>query len=430
MDFADWEAFKLSDAYREYVKRIKALAGAPTAESDPFIQNNYLSTDIRVPVTLAGTNSSRAVGTNAMRGQIWDNFSSDAYKKLPAVGAVRFFNPYSGKPADDWGNNDAYYPPAGGPGYYRPASLVSIWATAPFLHNNALGRYTHDPSVDGRLKAFDDAADKLLWKAKRSQITTEDRRPGDLRGDPKLAGQDPGFVYRTTARSWIDFPEKFVRVVLVGVMGEGLTSFLTYYLWLALGVGAIVLVVIGRQQDAGFVLLVFAILIGVALGVTRIDAVYPALWWIVAGAVAAALLLWLAPKSRAVAQLFFALLAAGFFLAGAYVDDWVGGRHGQMMIGPIPKGTPVNLIHSLNPQAPLGDLVNAISGMTRGFMRIKKEGLSDADSAARRAFEAEAGLALLKASKCPDFVLDRGHWFAEGLSEDQKRDLKAFLKTL
>jgi hypothetical protein len=56
--------------------------------------------------------------------------------------------------------------------------------------------------------------------------------------------------------------------------------------------------------------------------------------------------------------------------------------------------------------------------------------LQDGDGAALRAFEAEAGLALLKASKCPDFVLDRGHWFAEGLSEDEKRQLKAFLKTL
>jgi len=36
----------------------------------------------------------------------------------------------------------------------------------------------------------------------------------------------------------------------------------------------------------------------------------------------------------------------------------------------------------------------------------------------------------LKVSKCPDFVLDRGHWFAEGLSDEQKQQLKEFLKTL
>jgi len=37
---------------------------------------------------------------------------------------------------------------------------------------------------------------------------------------------------------------------------------------------------------------------------------------------------------------------------------------------------------------------------------------------------------LLEASKCPDFVLDRGHWFAQGLTEDEKNELKAFLRTL
>ena len=36
----------------------------------------------------------------------------------------------------------------------------------------------------------------------------------------------------------------------------------------------------------------------------------------------------------------------------------------------------------------------------------------------------------MRASKYPDFVLDRGHWFAETLTDEQKKDLKAFLKTL
>src|SRR5262249_11578222 len=172
-----WEDFRRSSAYQEYTKRIVALAGSASGGSDPFFEHNYLSTDIRIPVTLVGTNSSRAVGTNAMKGQVWDNFSSETYKHLPAVGDVHCYNPYSNKPTDEWGNNDIYRPPGGGPGWYRPASLTGIWATAPFLHNNALGRFTGDPSLRGRLEAFDDAADKLLWKSKRSASG----RPGDLR---------------------------------------------------------------------------------------------------------------------------------------------------------------------------------------------------------------------------------------------------------
>jgi len=40
-------------------------------------------------------------------------------------------------------------------------------ATAPFFLNNSLGVFTGDPSVKGRMTAFDDAAEKLLWPEKR-----------------------------------------------------------------------------------------------------------------------------------------------------------------------------------------------------------------------------------------------------------------------
>ncbi len=58
--------------------------------------------------------------------------------------------------------------PAGGRGYYRTASLVSLWATAPFFHNNSLGRPIHDPGVAARLRAFTDASEQLLWPERRT----------------------------------------------------------------------------------------------------------------------------------------------------------------------------------------------------------------------------------------------------------------------
>jgi hypothetical protein len=45
-------------------------------------------------------------------------------------------------------------------------------------------------------------------------------------------------------------------------------------------------------------------------------------------------------------------------------------------------------------------------------------------------FEKEAGPALMAVSKDPDFILDRGHYFGESLSDDEKHALIAFLKTL
>ncbi len=51
-----------------------------------FLENNYLSTDQRVPVTLLQTNACSPLATNAIAGNIWDNFSSGTYKDLPSAG--------------------------------------------------------------------------------------------------------------------------------------------------------------------------------------------------------------------------------------------------------------------------------------------------------------------------------------------------------
>lgn len=52
-------------------------------------------------------------------------------------------------------------------GYYRTPSLINVWATAPFFENNLLGTFTGDPSVKGRMTAYEDATEKLLWPEKR-----------------------------------------------------------------------------------------------------------------------------------------------------------------------------------------------------------------------------------------------------------------------
>lgn len=427
MDFADWAAFKDSAAFREYVRRINALAGTADGAADAFIKDNFLSTDLRVPVTLVGTNSGRAVATNGMRGQVWDNFSSEDYKALPAVGPVHFYNPYSKAQVDRWGNNATYLPPAGGPGYYRPASLISVWATAPLLHNNALGLYNGDPSVDGRLRAFDDAIDKLLANDKRVASSTS--LPGDLRLlNRDLAGTDHGFIYRTTQVSSIDFSEKFVHQLLAGVLGPFWTGVLSLYLWLGLAVVFIALAVAGRARHAGFVFVLIALLAATVLRLTALDSVYALLWAVPVAAALAALWLWLRPQSRTAARGAFGALAVASLGIGIGANAFINGRLTDLAVGPIPKGTPVSLIMNLNPKAPPGVLLDAASGMTRGILRIRKDSLKDAE--ALRVFEAEAGVPLVNASKCPDFVMDRGHWFGEGLTAAEKQQLKAFLKTL
>jgi hypothetical protein len=469
MNFADWKAFTQSAPYAAYLKLLWDYV--KTGQGQDLFNNNYPSTDIRVPVTLVGTNSQRAVGTNAIRGQIWDNFSSEGYKSLPAVGLVHFFNPFKKDGGvDEWGNNDAYAPPSGGPGYYRPASLVSLWATAPFLHNNALGIYNRDPSVHGRLTAFDDAIDKLLNKNKRTGSATVHREveaartlpnndqkdychknPADqsvvcnaLRGDLRqtfaqagLTGQrgfsDVGFIYRTTQDSYIDFRRPFIRPLLNGVLGPLTTSVLTFYLWLVLAVIALVLVFIGRARLAAILLAVTAIALAALLRGTALDTIYPWLRCVPVVLLAAACLFLAAPNARTCARIFFGLGAIVFLATGIYAKVYVDGHIDDIKIGPIPRGTPVNLLMNINPDAPAIDLFNAVSALTRGILRVRRDNLTQDPNhpfAALAAFQEEAAPALLKASKCPDFVLDRGHWFGEALTDQEKKQLKAFLEKL
>lgn len=428
-DYADWAAFTRGKAFGVYRDAIRAMAQGAGTETDSFIEGNFLSSEVRIPVTLVGTNSARAVATNAMRGQVWDNFSSETYKKLPAVGPVPFFNPFSHAPLqDDCCNNDYYFPPPGGPGYYRPASLISLWATAPFLHNNTLGKFTRDPSVGGRLEAFDDAINRLFWREYREKQPTG--ISGDLRSEPAfaaLAKGDPGFIYRTTEPTNVEFNHRFVRPLLVGILGEGRLGFLTLWLWVTLAVVFLVLAIFARARHLGFVLTTFAVLVSALLVIGKFDRIWWELWLVPAALVGAAVYFFLARGGKLLPALVFVALAAGSAWTGYVANGFAHGERGGVSLGPIPRGVPVSLIMNMNPEAPLGKTLRAATALVRGIILAKHE---TSDAARLKVFQDEAGQALLEASKCPDFVLDRGHWFAEHLTDDEKRQLKAFLKTL
>ena len=84
-----------------------------------------------------GTNKCRSLSTNWSSGHIWQNFASDELHT----------------------QKDEI---AQGRSYYRDVPLLGIWATAPFFHNNRLGAYSGDQSVDGRVAAYEDAMRLLL----------------------------------------------------------------------------------------------------------------------------------------------------------------------------------------------------------------------------------------------------------------------------
>jgi len=260
-----------------------------------FLENNFLSTEERIPISLVQTNAARSLATNATKGHVWDNFSSKTYKDLPSVGEIQVTNPFDQ-------STTSFSLRGGGPGYYRVPSLLGIWATAPFLHNSALGNYTGDPSTSGRIAAFQDAMEKLLWPQKRAGISS---------------------ILHTSTQSYIDFPMTY----LPGVVRK--------------------------------------------------------------------------------------------IISGGY-----------LRIGPIPANTPINLLANAdldlsNPHGTI-DRVKLLAKVQNELLRIKLEKLNQE--------EAQAALMklvpdLLKVSKCPDFIEDRGHYFGTQLSDADKHALIEFVKT-
>lgn len=260
-----------------------------------FLDDNFLSAEIRVPVTVVKTNATRSVASNAIRGHVWDNFSSETYKTLPRVGSITVWDPFTRKDA-------AWEVPGGGRGYYRPPSLVAIWCSAPFFHNNALGTPVPAVDVDSRMVAFNDAIEKLLWPEKR-------------------LGKNS--IWRTTAESSVKIPKSYLP-------------------WA------------GRLAEAD----------------------------------------------------------------------------GFIHVGPIPKGTPINLIANTNLE-PRGllqklSLVRLLRRTLKALRDVKEKGLTG-DEATQRL------LALVpdfyKLNSCPDFIEDEGHYFGTDLPDRDKRALMEFVKT-
>ncbi len=142
-------------------KRLKQFA-----DKGEFGQD-WLGNDELTPYGVVGTNRCRAMHTNHNEGHIWDQFASETFKNRPAAGSEeRVLNPiFPGIGGLEVGTKEIG---PGGPGYYRNISLLSVWAHAPFLHNNAVGELTYlddgtiDYTVKGRVEQFEMAMKQLL----------------------------------------------------------------------------------------------------------------------------------------------------------------------------------------------------------------------------------------------------------------------------
>ena len=186
--------------------RPKQFAAASLKGSDVLGQD-WLSNDEPVPFNIVGTNMCRAMHDNHNAGHIWEEFGSETYRARPSPGSVqqvvnRMAPGIGGKP---WGPEKKI---EGGPGYLRNFSLLSAWATAPFLHNNAIGELTYLPdgaidyTVRGRVTQFQMAFEELMRSDnpgvtphRPQKITVTDR-------DVKLAPREDqqGFIRLPVAK--------------------------------------------------------------------------------------------------------------------------------------------------------------------------------------------------------------------------------------
>jgi hypothetical protein len=183
-------AWTRTDDYRQQMRKI-VLA-------NDFLDNNFLSTDLRVPLPLVGTNACIALSSNGTARNLWSAFTSETYKSLPSAGSIAYYHPQTGEKRQR-------ELPAGGRGYLRPPSLVGLWYTAPYLNNNSVGKFEADPAAEARLAAFRDGLEQLLWPQKRDK-------------DEKLGDRVPGRIERTTTVSRLRVPARMLPAELAATL--------------------------------------------------------------------------------------------------------------------------------------------------------------------------------------------------------------------
>ena len=373
-------------------------------EKPEFWQYNYLSTDYRVPVSLIRTNSARSLATNALGGHMWSDFSSQSYKEMPFVGAITYFDPFA---AQEKQFTPKHKVPVGSPeggggvGFYRPATLVSIWTTAPFLHNNSLGLFNNNPSVDGRLDAFDDAIRKLLWPAKRLESSSYNGATKE-----RLAA-DHGLIWRTPQVTYLTLPGEQVPDLLAMLPFaknwikhyNAWAEFHPFLRWIFSMPWLVTLIC--------FVIAFLIFIFGGRKPSREPSVVLHRKWW-----------------ARAAGYFFIlAGIVAGTVLA------LLGGHLGEVKIGPIPKGTPVNLLINTNPDADPAEVKKTVGLTLKTLAEIDSRHLSDEE--AGKLMREKVAPAFMNISKCPDFVMDEGHYFKwfDNMTEEDKNALIELLKT-
>jgi hypothetical protein len=193
------------------------------------LREDFMGNDQATLVSEVGTYRCRALHSNHMKGHVWEEYGSETLRARPPDPNVK-------EPHD------------GGRSYYRNISLLSVWAHAPFMHNNAIGPELcgnpankandfyrspyvdaskqplpadkapacspFDPSVEGRFKLYVASMEELLNPSKRV---------------PKLGRFNADVLIPIGPRVWDGKEEKqvigFTLVIPAGTSVSGMANF-------------------------------------------------------------------------------------------------------------------------------------------------------------------------------------------------------------
>lgn len=158
---------------------------------------DWLSNDERMSYTDIGTNKCRAFHDNHSVGHIWDEFASITYQNWPAAAPDK---KVLGRLLPGIGGREMGEQKIdGGRGYYKPFSLLSTWATAPYLHNNAIGEVTYLPgtktpdyTVKGRIDQFHLAFEEIMMSDNPNVTPHRTPKTALVTADFKLAPREDG----------------------------------------------------------------------------------------------------------------------------------------------------------------------------------------------------------------------------------------------
>jgi len=174
---------------------------APDPNHARGLRADWMGNDQATLSSEVGTFRCRALHSNHMAGHVWQEYGSETLRARVPDSSLK-------EPHD------------GGRGYYRNISLLSVWAHAPFLHNNALGPelcghpankandfyrssyvgadhkllaadqapgcWAYDPSVEGRFKLYVASMEDLLNPGKRIPKITKFSEDVPISLSPKL----------------------------------------------------------------------------------------------------------------------------------------------------------------------------------------------------------------------------------------------------